>query len=149
MWCSKTLQAQIAHHTGPSQQQGTMALLTLQGASPAGASLLLRSTAQVSAPVVAEPCVLNLHDLAPDLPKDLLPPLVCLIEVPALCCQVWPFGFGSLGFVLLALQEPVEHRLGLLLITGHAALVSPGEGQATEQLKSVSAATQLLGRSIS
>ena len=102
---------------------------------------LLRSTAQDSAPVVAEPCILNLHDLAPDLPQDLLPPFVCLIEVPALCCQVWPFGFGSLGFILLALQEPVEHGLGLLLITGHAALTSPGEGQATEQLQSLSAAT--------
>jgi hypothetical protein len=40
--------------------------------------------------VLAEPRVLDLHDLLADLPQDLLPPLVGLIEVAALRREVRP-----------------------------------------------------------
>ena len=49
IWCSERLQAHDAQRTGPPQQQGTMALPPLQGASPSDASC----TAEGSAPVVA------------------------------------------------------------------------------------------------
>ena len=39
-------------------------------------------------PVIAKASILNLHDFAPNLSQDLLPPLVCLHNVMALCGQI-------------------------------------------------------------
>ena len=52
-------------------------------------------------PVITQSCVLDLHDLFADLPKDLLPPLVCFHHIMALCGQVWPLLLWLPGFLLL------------------------------------------------
>jgi len=78
-----------------------------------------RATPTQSAPVLAQPSVLDLHDLLPDLPQDLLPPFVCFVQVAAFGGEVGPPLFGTALVCFLPRQEPIEHRLRLLRITCH------------------------------
>ena len=50
--------------------------------------------------------VLILHDLLANLPKDLLPPLVCFNHIMAFRGQVWPLLLWLPRFLLLGSQEP-------------------------------------------
>ena len=86
-------------------------------------------------PVLPQARVLDFHDLAADVPQDLLPPLVCLVEVIALAGEVGPgrlFATGLLGF---AAEPPVEHGLRLLLIARHLVLGMPGIVCCQQKLK--------------
>ena len=51
--------------------------------------------------MLAKACILDLHDLSANLPKDLLPPLVCFHHIVDLCGQVWPLLLWLPGFLLL------------------------------------------------
>ena len=68
---------------------------------------------------LAKPCILYFHDLFANLLDNLIPPLVRLVQVDALCGQVRPPLLWSSRFILFCSQKPVEHRLGFLLIAGH------------------------------
>jgi hypothetical protein len=56
--------------------------------------------------VLAQPCILNLHDLLADLAQDLLPPLVGLIQIVALAGKVRPLLLLAARLCLLPRQEP-------------------------------------------
>lgn len=65
--------------------------------------------------MVAQARVLDLHDLAPDLAQDLLPPLVGLHHIVALCGQVGPLLLGALGLCCLGGQQPAPKTELLLM----------------------------------
>ena len=73
--------------------------------------------------VLSQASVLYLHDLLANLLDNLVSPLVSLVEVDALCGQVGTLLLRSSLLILFSSQEPVEHRLGLLFISGHLARI--------------------------
>ena len=59
-------------------------------------------------PVVPQPSVLNLHNLPPNLPQDLLPPFVCLHHIVALRGQVGALLLWFPCFLLFRSQQPAQ-----------------------------------------
>ena len=51
--------------------------------------------------MITKACILDFHDLSANLPKDLLPPLVCFKRIMALCGQIWSLLLWLPGFLLL------------------------------------------------
>ena len=73
---------------------------------------LIDLVVEIAEAVFAEAGVLNLHHLTADLAKDLLSPLVRLIEIAALAREVRAALLLAVKRALLAGDELVEHVLG-------------------------------------
>ena len=65
-------------------------LVTVRHIPPAAPDTYMLLHLTLPSPVLSQPSILDLHDLPPDLPQDLLPPSVSLVQICALCRQVWP-----------------------------------------------------------